>query len=122
MQETIRQAITNGPTLGKDGTSAFEFRFPADADVFAGHFPTRPLLPGVFQLEMTRIAAELLLQRPIRVREICKAKFLRPIIPEETVRVELKSLPETDTIQLRARFSVSGQAAGEALMKVTWTP
>lgn len=116
MQESIRQAQTGGVQTNADGSARLEFCFPADDPTFAGHFPTRPLLPGVFQLEMARLAAEAVLKRPLRVREVIKAKFLRPIIPAETVRVELKLVEKPDTIQVRARFSVTGQAAGETLL------
>jgi 3-hydroxymyristoyl/3-hydroxydecanoyl-(acyl carrier protein) dehydratase len=84
--------------------------------VFAGHFPNRPLLPGVFQLEMARAAAELVLNCPLAVREISKAKFQRPILPDEIVRLELK-LSETGGARLaRASFSVKGQSAGETIL------
>jgi 3-hydroxymyristoyl/3-hydroxydecanoyl-(acyl carrier protein) dehydratase len=119
MRDSIAAARISGPLPQADGTNRFEFRFPASDPTFAGHFPTRPLLPGVFQLEIARFAAELVLNQPLQVREIPKAKFLRPIIPEETVRVELKLAEKTDTIQVRASFSVTGQAAGEAFLSVT---
>jgi 3-hydroxymyristoyl/3-hydroxydecanoyl-(acyl carrier protein) dehydratase len=118
MRDSISTARVSGPETNAEGTGQFNFRFPASDPTFAGHFPTRPLLPGVFQLEIARFAAELLLNSPLHVREITKAKFLRPIIPEETVRVELKLAEKTDTIQVRASFSVTGQPAGEAILLV----
>ena len=116
MQETIRRAQIGMPQANADGVTRLEFCFPADDPTFAGHFPTRPLLPGVFQLEMARLAAEASLDCPLAIREVTKAKFLRPIIPAETVRVELKLVEKSDTIQVRARFSVTGQPAGEAIL------
>jgi 3-hydroxyacyl-[acyl-carrier-protein] dehydratase len=118
MRESIRRAHLNGPQSSATDSATFEFCFPADDPTFAGHFPTRPLLPGVFQLEMARFAAELVLNCPLVVREITKAKFLRPIIPTETVRVELKLIEKPDTIQVRALFTVTGQPAGEAIVQV----
>ena len=118
MHESIRRAQIGGPQSNADGSTALAFCFPADDPTFAGHFPTRPVLPGVFQLEMARLAAETVLQCPLALREITKAKFLRPIIPAETVRVELKLAEKADTIQLRALFSVTGRPAGEAIMQL----
>ena len=63
--------------------------------MFAGHFPDRPMLPGVFQLEMAHVAAESVLNCPLAVREIPKAKFQRPILPGEIVRLELKLSEKT---------------------------
>jgi 3-hydroxymyristoyl/3-hydroxydecanoyl-(acyl carrier protein) dehydratase len=116
MLDSISAARITGPHSTTDGSHIFEFRFPASDPTFAGHFPLRPLLPGIFQLEITRVAAELALNSPFDIREITKAKFLRPIIPEETVRVELKLSEKADMIQARANFSVTGQAAGETIL------
>jgi 3-hydroxyacyl-[acyl-carrier-protein] dehydratase len=116
MQSSINVARIGEPKQNADGTNIFEFRFGADDPVFAGHFPGRPLLPGVFQLEMARVAAESVLNCPLAVREISKAKFQRPILPDETVRLELKLSETGETIQARASFSVKGQAAGETIL------
>ena len=122
MRDSIHAARVSGPEINTDGAALFTFCFPAGDPTFAGHFPTRPLLPGVFQLEIARVAAELVLKTPLAVREITKAKFLRPIIPDETVRVELKVAEKADMMQVRASFSVTGQAAGEAIFLVIKNP
>ena len=113
MQGSIAAARLSGPSLQPDGSVAFEFRFPANDPVFAGHFPGHPILPGVFQLEMARIAAELALGGKLSVREISKAKFQRPILPDELVRVDLKFSEQDGSIRVRAGFSVGAQPAGE---------
>ena len=116
MRASIDAAQISGPLEQADGTMAFAFRFSADDPTFAGHFPTRPLLPGVFQLEMARRAAEGVLHCSLAVREVSRAKFLRPILPEETVLVTLKLAEKDGGIQAHAEFSVSGQAAGRAFL------
>lgn len=118
MLDSIRAARLGEPQLQPDGLAVQEFRFPASDVVFAGHFPGHPLLPGIFQIEMTRGLAETLLGGKLAVLTVTKAKFLRPIIPGETVRVELKSTAKADTIQLRARLTVIGQSAGEVMLEV----
>jgi 3-hydroxymyristoyl/3-hydroxydecanoyl-(acyl carrier protein) dehydratase len=87
MRNSIAAARISGPSGQADGAVVFEFRFGADDPVFAGHFPAHPLLPGVFQLEMTRASAEWALHCPLALNEVSKAKFQRPILPEEIVRV-----------------------------------
>jgi 3-hydroxyacyl-[acyl-carrier-protein] dehydratase len=118
MRNSIAAARIDGPRREADGTVVFEFRFGADDPTFAGHFPTRPLLPGVFQLEMARAVAEWALDCPLTVREVCKAKFLRPILPDEIVRLELKWSEADGTILARAGFSVGGQPAGETVLRL----
>jgi 3-hydroxymyristoyl/3-hydroxydecanoyl-(acyl carrier protein) dehydratase len=116
MPDTIAAARISGPCRQADGAAVFEFRFGANDPTFAGHFPTHALLPGVFQLEMTRAAAAWVLERPLAVREIRKAKFQRPIFPEEIVRLELKLSETGGTVRAHAGFSVGGQRAGETTM------
>lgn len=121
LRDSISGAKTSGPESTSEGVTLFTFRFPASDPTFAGHFPTRPLLPGVFQLEIARMAAEWVLNQSLGLREVTKAKFLRPIIPDETLRVELKLAEKADMIQVRASFSVTGQAAGQAILQLART-
>lgn len=118
LRDSINAARISGPELNPDGTAVFTFQFASSDPTFAGHFPTRPLLPGVYQLEIARMAAELVLNQPLTLRAVTKAKFMRPIIPDETMRVELKLAEKADMIQLRASFSVLGQTAGETILQV----
>ena len=76
----------------------------------------RPILPGVFQLEMARLAAERVLNCALVLREVPKAKFLRPILPDEVVRLMLKVNNAAGVVQARAQFSVAGRPAGETLL------
>ena len=73
-------------------------------------------MPGALQLEMVRMAAESTLNKSLTVLEISRAKFLRPIAPGETVRLELKLAEKSGGLEARAAFSVYGQPAGEAAM------
>lgn len=116
MRASIAAAQIGEPQQNPDGTTIFEFRFGTDDPVFDGHFPGRPILPGVFQLELVRVAAELVLNCTLAVHEIRKAKFQRPILPGETVRLALKLSGETGTIQACTHFSVIGQPAGEMIL------
>lgn len=122
MRDSIAAARISGPTPTADGAAILEFCFPADDPTFAGHFPTRPLVPGIFLIEMARFSAETVLAGSFTVREVTKAKFLRPIIPAETVRVELKLAPPADTIQAHARLSVGGRPAGEVRLQLVRIP
>jgi 3-hydroxymyristoyl/3-hydroxydecanoyl-(acyl carrier protein) dehydratase len=118
IQSSIAAARIGSPQQNADGTTFFEFCFDAGDPTFVGHFPNRPLLPGVFQLEMAHMAAEWILNCRLAVREITKAKFQRPILPDEPVRLELKLLEAGGTIQARAGFSIGGQPAGETILSL----
>jgi len=121
MRASITAARVSGPLPQLDGTTSIDFRFAAADPVFEGHFPNQPLVPGVFQLEMARMGAEWLIGEQFGVREISKAKFLRPIVPAELVRMNLRVSDGDAGIGVRATFSVGGQAAGETVLKLIKT-
>jgi 3-hydroxyacyl-[acyl-carrier-protein] dehydratase len=72
-----------------------EFYVPPDMDVFKGHFPSHPVLPGVLILEMlAQTGAIAVLVNPSNRNRIAylagidRARFKRPVMPGETMRAE----------------------------------
>lgn len=61
----------------------------ADHPAFAGHFPGRPILPGVVLLGLAARALGNALGRPVPPCEIASAKFLRPVGPDTELRIRL---------------------------------
>lgn len=118
MRDSIVTARRGVAQKSADGLVTQEFCFAAEDPTFAGHFPTRPILPGIFQLEMARVMAQEVASCSFTVREITKAKFLWPIVPEQTIRVELKLIPKAEVIQARANFFADGRSAGEAILQL----
>ncbi len=118
MTESIQAARVGEMQRSGADSATLEFRFAATQPVFAGHFPGHPILPGIFQLEIAHVAAEALGEASFNVREIVKAKFRRPIRPDETIRVEVKLIPQQDGPQARVALSVDGQPAGEAMLQL----
>lgn len=118
LRECIIAARTAGPLANADGTTTVEFCFRADEPVFAGHFPGRPMLPGIFQLEMTRVAAEVTLGCPLAISEVTRAKFISPVQPGETVRVKLKCSETPAAIRAHATLLVAERKAGEVILQL----
>ena len=61
----------------------------ADHPSFAGHFPGRPILPGVVLLALATRALGEALGRKVPPCSIASAKFLRPVGPDTELRVRL---------------------------------
>lgn len=118
MTESIQAARVGDMQRTGADSATLEFRFAASQPVFAGHFPGHPILPGVFQLEMARVAAEAVAGSALVVREIVKAKFRRPIRSDETIRVDVKLVTQAGGSQARVTLSVDGQPASEAVLQL----
>jgi 3-hydroxymyristoyl/3-hydroxydecanoyl-(acyl carrier protein) dehydratase len=64
-------------------------RIPASHASLAGHFPGRPIVPGVLLLDCVLAAAEQWLGRPLNVHSLPLAKFIAPLLPEQSAKLEL---------------------------------
>ena len=93
--------------------------------VFQGHFPGAPVFPGVLIIEAMAQAGAILLFREIPNREekllyftgIDEAKFRRPVVPGDQVRIEVNVLKyKMGYAKLRAEAFVDGQLAAEAVI------
>ena len=63
----------------------------ADHPAYAGHFPGRPILPGVVLLDEALLALAALLGRAAATAQIKSAKFLSPVLPGENLRLDYSS-------------------------------
>ena len=93
--------------------------------VFLGHFPGRPVMPGVLLVEGMAQAGGLLLLHDIPDRQnklllfasIEEAKFRRPVVPGDQVRYEIEVLRLRSTYcKLAGKALVDGQLAAEAVL------
>lgn len=71
----------------------FAWPVPADHPAFAGHFPGRPIVPGVVLLDRAIAFAEQWLGRPFACWQVGNAKFLSPVGPGEILIFALQRKP-----------------------------
>ena len=80
---------------------AATFRPDPQRDIFRGHFPGQPVLPGVYTVEATAQATDLvLMSKPVYAGKtplflgINNVRFLRKILPGETLEIRAQLLHE----------------------------
>jgi 3-hydroxyacyl-[acyl-carrier-protein] dehydratase len=92
---------------------------------FQGHFPGKPVMPGVLILESMAQAGGLLLLQEIPDRDkkllylasMTDVKFRRPVVPGDQLRVEVNVLAwKGDLCKIEAKAFVESNLAAEAKM------
>ncbi len=75
--------------MNEAATHVFELRIGADHPTLPGHFPGRPVVPGVVLLDQVIAGAERRLARALRVTSLQHAKFVQPLLPDQSATVSL---------------------------------
>ena len=95
----------------------------ANEQFFVGHFPGAPVMPGVLQIEALAQVGAILALREFEDRDekipffsgIDSAKFRRPVVPGDTLRLEVTALRIGSKVQkMRGVATVDGQVTAEA--------
>jgi 3-hydroxymyristoyl/3-hydroxydecanoyl-(acyl carrier protein) dehydratase len=107
------KAIEAKRTRPEENQLCLQLDIPADLSWFRGHFPDRPLLPGVAQLDWVMAYGEELAPG-MRFSAIDSVKFQRPVLPESRLELTVRwdsarSLLSFAYVQLKdeARLPVS---------------
>ncbi len=59
-------------------------------ELFKGHFPEQPVVPGVMQLQIIKEILEEVQNRRLTIRKIKQIKYLTPIIPTQFPRLSFE--------------------------------
>ena len=103
----------------------------ANEPFFSGHFPSYPIMPGVLIVEAIAQAGGALLLTEIPDRDsklmvftgIERAKFRKPVIPGDQLRIEVKVLNwRTTAVKMEGTAHVDGKLACEATVMCAIVP
>jgi len=99
----------------------------ANESFFQGHFPGKPIMPGVLIVEALAQTGGLLLLQEVSAAErdgkllyfvaIDDARFRRPVVPGEQLRLEVNVLTwRGNFCKLAGKATVDGELAAEATL------
>jgi len=80
----------------------YTWKAPANHPALAGHFPGRPIMPGVVLLDQAILYAEHLLGYQVAAWQIGTAKFFSPVAPGELLVFAL-NISERGAIAINVR-------------------
>lgn len=92
---------------------------------FNGHFPGFPVMPGVLIIEAMAQVGGILIGRVSPLTEdkimflasVEQAKFRRPVVPGDQLRIEMKMLRRKHTVaKMQGIATVDGQVVAEAVL------
>lgn len=92
-------------------SAEYTWLVPAAHPAFPGHFPGRPIVPGVVLLDQAILFTESLLGKQVNHWQIGTAKFLGAVGPAETLVFSLRTTPRGSiafTVKSGARDVASG--------------
>jgi beta-hydroxyacyl-ACP dehydratase FabZ len=98
-----------------------------DEPFFQGHFPGRPIMPGVLMVEAMAQAAGVLVYKSIETDDkmvyfmsIDKAKFRRPVVPGDQLRLEVEAIQNRGKVwKFAGKALVDGKVVCEAEFMAT---
>lgn len=115
--DRVEEVIANESAIGVKNVSINE-------PFFQGHFPTRPVMPGVLLIEaMAQTAAVLVVEtlgpdsegKLVYFMTIDDARFRHPVVPGDRVRVHVTKLQNRRNVwRFRGEAKVDGQLCAEA--------
>lgn len=92
---------------------------------FMGHFPERPIFPGVLMLEaIAQVGGLAILSRPENAGKLAfftgadEVKWRRQVVPGDQMRIETEIIKERrGLVEVRGRVTVEGEVACEATVR-----
>lgn len=105
-----------------------EKKIPEDLDVFAGHYPANPIMPGVLLCEAIFQSGALLIGKMTHPQEadlhavpvltrINNAKFKRNVLPGDTVQIKVQL---TDSVSSVSFFKGTLMVRGKTAVQVSF--
>jgi UDP-N-acetylglucosamine acyltransferase len=86
----------------------------ANEPYFVGHFPGAPVFPGVVLCEaLAQLAAVVAEDDAVRLVGVERARFRRPVLPGEVLRLEVEALAEGPPWRLRGRATLGAALVAE---------
>ena len=102
-----------------DGKLTAHFVFPEDFIGFQGHFPDRPVLPAVCEIQAVVVTLQARHEKRVRLKEIVLAKFFSPVSSGEELVLECQEqMKNSKEAMVRALITSSDRKIAKLQLRV----
>ncbi len=93
----------NGQTTDAEGNHIFDIALNTEHDVYKGHFPERPITPGVCNIQMIKECAEVLVGKSLTLTQIDKCRLTAMVTPNGSPNLKVKvQISEANPLKINA--------------------
>jgi len=104
-----------------EGQMTASFIFSQEFTGFQGHFPGRPVLPGVCMIQAVVVMLQVREGKKIRLKEIVLAKFFSSVSCGEKLIVDCREcMRDSNEILMKASVSNNNKRIAELHLKVSF--
>ncbi len=90
---------------------------PADHALFEGHFPGRPILPGIAHVALATAALAAAIGRPVSVRALPVLRLRRLVTPGEEIELSLEHPRAGGSVRFEIRTGGESASRGELVVE-----
>lgn len=101
----------------------FKVELNPNHEIYTGHFPDQPIVPGVCNLQIIRECSEIVLKQKVQIVTISSCKYLAVVDPSKnkdlSIQLNLKELGNSEyTLQAVGTFDQTDFIKLKATLKV----
>lgn len=102
-----------------EGNITARFIFPSDFSGFKGHFPGRPVLPGVCKIQAVIAMLEMWHEKNVCLTEISMAKFFAPVCDNQEIMISSGKIDKVaDEPKIKASVTSGGEKIADLQLKL----
>lgn len=87
----------------EDSTFVTRLKINKEHPVYDGHFPQRPVTPGVILMQLFKEEVERRLQQKLRLKSVANVKFTAVVNPNETPELTLRSEIQENSDEIKLK-------------------